>query len=179
MALTPVEIRHLTPPRARFGGYRTEPTEKLLEEITASFEDVWRERADLADKVEQLETDLVRFRELESLLRTTLVSAEQASAQMRNQARRETELILSEAHAEAREIQRRAIAENERLAHETRRLRAQLVDALSALEEPVPAGAMEKTEQPPAATEQDEDTAEERSWYGYASGGAVPDADAA
>jgi cell division initiation protein len=83
MALTPVEIRHLTPPRTAFGGYRTGPTEKLLEDIAASFEDVWRERADLADKVEQLETDLVRFRELESLLRTTLVAAEQASAQMR------------------------------------------------------------------------------------------------
>src|SRR5712691_9911924 len=120
MALTPVEIRHLTPPRATFGGYRAGPTDRLLEEIAVSFEDVWRERADLADKVEQLETDLVRFRELESLLRTTLVSAESASAQLRDQARREAELILSEAHAEAREIQRRAIAENERLAHASR-----------------------------------------------------------
>ena len=106
MALTPVEIRHLTPPRTTFRGYQAAATEKLLEEIAASFEDVWRERADLADKVEQLETDLVRFRELENLLRTTLVSAEQASAHTRDQARREAELILSEAHAEAREIQR-------------------------------------------------------------------------
>jgi cell division initiation protein len=179
MALAPVEIRHLKPPRARFGGYRTEPTEALLEEIAASFEDVWRERADLADKVEQLEADLVRFRELESLLRTTLVSAEQASAQMRDQARREAELILSDAHAEAREIQRRAIADNERLAHETRRVRAQLVDALAALEEPGPAGAAEKVEQPAPTAEQDEDTAEERSWYGFPSENAVPDADAA
>ena len=180
MALTPVEIRHLTPPRARFGGYRTEATDKLLEEITASFEDVWRERADLADKVEQLETDLVRFRELESLLRTTLVSAEQASAQMRDQARHEAELILSEAHAQAREVQRRAHAENERLANDTRRLRAQLVDALAALDEPESAGAVEKPAEPSPAPEQDQGTAEERSWYGYPSGdAAVADADAA
>jgi cell division initiation protein len=176
MALTPVEIRHLMPPRAKIGGYRTGPTESLLEEIAASFEDVWRERADLADKVEQLETDLVRFRELESLLRTTLVSAEQASAEMRDQARREAELILSEAHADAREIQRHALAENERLARESRRLRAQLVDALSALGEPEPESAVE-TEEPPSG--HDEDTADERSWYGFPSGGALPDADAA
>src|SRR5215471_20036158 len=136
MALTPVEIRHITPPRAKFRGYRTAATDKLLEEITVSFEDVWRERADLADKVEQLEADLVRFRELESLLRTTLVSAEQASANTRDQARREAELILSGAHAEAREIQRRAAAENERLQQESRRLRVQLKEALSALGEP-------------------------------------------
>jgi hypothetical protein len=55
---------------------------------------------------------------------------------MRDQARREAELILSEAHAEAREIQRRAVAENERLSLEARRVRAQLIDALSALDEP-------------------------------------------
>jgi hypothetical protein len=49
MALTPVEIRHLTPPRTTFRGYQAAATETLLEEIAASFEDVWRERADLAD----------------------------------------------------------------------------------------------------------------------------------
>jgi len=113
MALTPVEIRHLTPPRTLFRGYSTEATDDLLQDIVASFEDVWRERADLRDKVEQLEADLVRFRELETLLRTTLVSAEQASAQMKEQARREAELILNEANAEARQTQRRAIAEND------------------------------------------------------------------
>lgn len=168
MALTPVEIRHMTPPRTAFRGYRIAPTDKLLEDIAASFEDVWRERADLADKVEQLETDLVRFRELETLLRTTLVSAEQASAQMRDQARQEAELILGNAHAEAREIQRRAHAENERLTHESRRVRAQLVEALSAFDEPGPDGAAAQVE----PTEDTEST-DERSWYG------VPDADAA
>jgi cell division initiation protein len=167
MALTPVEIRHLTPPRTTFRGYKAAATDALLEEIAASFEDVWRERADLADKVEQLETDLVRYRELESLLRTTLVSAEQASAQKRDQARREAELILGEAHAEAREIQRRAIAENERLEQESRRLRLQLQEALSAFGEPEPA---EQEEEP---TPSSDVRAEERSWYG------LPDADAA
>jgi cell division initiation protein len=181
MALTPVEIRHLKPPRATFRGYSTAPTDKLLEEIAVSFEDVWRERADLADKVEQLEADLVRFRELESLLRTTLVSAEQASAQMRDQARREAELILDQAHAEAREVQRRAAAENERLVHASRRLRAQLVEALSALDEPEPTAAAEQEEQPPdgSPAEPETDANEERSWYGYPSETPLPDADAA
>jgi cell division initiation protein len=179
MALTPVEIRHLTPPRTVFRGYKAGPTERLLEEIAASFEDVWRERADLADKVEQLEADLVRFRELESLLRTTLVSAEQASAQMRDQGRREAELILNEAHAEARDVQRRAIAENERLSHESRRLRAQLIDALSALDEPAAAAAVEQGPEPETPAEREADAEAERSWYGYPTGTALPDADAA
>ena len=176
MALTPVEIRHLTPPRTTFRGYRAAATDSLLEEIAASFEDVWRERADLADKVEQLEADLVRFRELESLLHTTLVSAEQASAETRDQARREAALILGEAHAEARQIQRHAIAENERLAHESRRLRAQLEEALSTLGGSEAATA-EKDDEPSA--EQAEDAADERGWYGSPSGPVEQAADAA
>jgi len=163
MALTPVEIRHLTPPRTTFRGYQAAATDQLLEEIAASFEDVWRERADLADKVEQLEVDLVRFRELESLLRTTLVSAEQASAQTRDQAHREAELILTEAHAEAREIQRRAIAENERLERESRRLRLQLQEALAAFGG---AEVAERAQEPETPAEADERSVEERSWYG-------------
>ena len=134
MALTPVEIRHLQPPMG-FMGYKRGHTDRLFDEIAASFEDVWRERADLADKIEQLETDLVRYRELEALLRTTLVSAERASADMREQARREAELILGEAHAEARAVQRTARSENERLATESRKLRAQLRAALDAIEQ--------------------------------------------
>ncbi|MEP6813869.1 MAG: DivIVA domain-containing protein [Actinomycetota bacterium] len=137
MALTPVEIRHLHPSTG-FMGYNRGATDRLLVEIAESFEDVWRERADLADKVEQLEADLVRFRELEGLLRTTLVSAERASAEVKEQARREADLVLGEAHAEARKLQRDAIGENERLVAESRRLRTALRMALETLEDVAP-----------------------------------------
>ena len=138
MALTPVEIRHLAPPRTTFRGYGVAATDRLFEEIAASFEDVWRERADLADKVESLEADLVRFRELEALLRTTLVSAERAAAEMKEQARREADLILGEAHAEARKVQREALGENERLIAESRRLRTAMRLALDSLDDAAP-----------------------------------------
>ena len=135
MPLTPVEIRHMQPPRTLLGGYRRDPTDRLFDEIVGSFEDVWRERADLADKVEHLEAELARFRELESVLRTTLVSAEKAAEQLREQARREAELVLTEVQAQARELQRRAVIENERLVTATRRLRAQLTEAAAVLDE--------------------------------------------
>lgn len=134
MALTPVEILHMTPGTGLLG-YKRAATDRLLADIVASFEDVWRERADLADKVEQLEADLVRYRELESLLRTTLVSAEKASGELKEQARREAELILGEAHAEARAVQRRALSENERLIAETRLLRERLRTVLDLVED--------------------------------------------
>ena len=133
MGLTPVEVRHIRLGRAILG-YSRSAVDGALDEVARSFEDVWRERADLADKVEQLEEDLVRYKELESLLRTTLVSAEKASAEMREQARKEADLIVSEAHADARAVVRRATADRERLAAEAERVRALLRGALSTLE---------------------------------------------
>lgn len=134
MALTPVEIRHLSPPSA-FRGYQRGHTDRLFAEIAASFEDVWRERADLADKVEALEADLVRYKELESLLRTTLVSAERAASDLKEQARREADVILAEAHSEARAVQRRAMSENERLVLETSLLKERLRSVLTVVEQ--------------------------------------------
>lgn len=139
MAMTPVEIHHIRLSRGPLG-YRRRAVDGLLEEIVESFEAVWRERADLADKVEQLESDLVRYRELETLLRTTLISAERAAHELRDQAKREAELIVDEAHAEAREIMRNARGENESLLSETRRARALLRSALAALDEAARAG---------------------------------------
>lgn len=175
MALTPVEIRHMTPGRGLFG-YRTGPTDRLLAEIAESFEDVWRERADLADKVEQLESDLVRYRELESLLRTTLVSAERASAEMKEQARREADLILSEAHAEARAVQRRARAEHERLMSESIRMRGQLTAVLATLEDDPPVEVASEQAGDDEAAEHVEQV--EPTWHGLADAQALADPDA-
>ena len=61
MGLTPVEIRHIRLARRPLG-YTKAGVDETLTEIADSFEVVWRERADLADKVEHLEAELVRYR---------------------------------------------------------------------------------------------------------------------
>jgi cell division initiation protein len=142
VALTPVEIRHFKPTKTLFRGFRRSSVKELLDQIVVSFEDVWRERADLADKVEQLEADLIRFRELEELLRTTLVSAERAAVTLKEQARKEAELILEDARGEARNITRRARGDHDRLVAEVRRMRS-LLRATLALVDDEPAAATE------------------------------------
>ena len=134
MAITPVEIRHIQL-RKGLRGYRAPAVERLLADIAEDFEEVWRQRADLADKVEQLENDLQRHRELEGLLRTTLVSAERSAQELKDQARREADAIVAEAHGEARAVTRRAAAERERLDREVRRIRSLLQAALDSSEE--------------------------------------------
>jgi cell division initiation protein len=134
MGLAPTEIRHIPIGRG-FWGYRRGAVERLLDEIADSYEDVWRGRAELADRVEHLEEELQRHRDLETLLRQTLVSAEAAAEEQREQSRRAAELVVKEAHDEARRITFAASAERERLLGEVRRLRELLRTALSTVEE--------------------------------------------
>ena len=144
MSLTPVEIRHVKLGR-RLGGYDRSATDALLVRIAESFEDVWRDRADLRDEIERLEGELARFRELEVLLRNTLVSAERSADELRAQAHREADVILDEARVKAREIGGGAESNRERVRADIRRLknveaemraeyRAFLVTALDRLE---------------------------------------------
>jgi len=134
MALTPVEIRHIRFKRALIGYQRT-PIDRTIEEVADSFETVWRERADYADRIERLQGELKRHRELETLLRTTLTNAERTAHELKAQARREAALVLEEAHAEARKITRDAVAERERLGAETHRIKALLGAALDAVDD--------------------------------------------
>jgi cell division initiation protein len=134
MTITPVELRHI-PLKRGLWGYRRLAVDRLIEEIEESFEEVWRERADYADRIEQLQSELARHRDLEALLRTTLVSAEKSAHELKAQAKREADLVLEEAHAEARETTRAAAAERERLLAEARKIRALLEAALDAAED--------------------------------------------
>jgi cell division initiation protein len=150
MSLTPVEVRHQQLKRGLFG-YRRRGVDDLMTDIADSFEAVWRERADLMDRVEVLEADLARHVELEGLLRSTLISAERAAQEQRERARREADTILGEAHAEARTVTRESRSEKERLDAEARRIASLLRSALAMVEE----SAEEAAQPTPTADEPD------------------------
>ena len=124
MTITPVEIRHVKLRRGLLG-YSRAATGELLDQIVQSYENAWRGRADLEDQVERLEAELARFRDLERLLRDTMMSAERAAESLRADARREYDVLLQEGRVKAREIVAEAEDERERLRAEVRRLQAQ------------------------------------------------------
>lgn len=123
MSLTPVEIRHVKLPRRPLG-YGRGAVEALLADVVASYEDVWRDRADLRDELERLEAEVARYKELDVLLRNSLVSAERAADELRAQAGKEADTIVEEARVRARDIVALAEAERERVRTDVRRLKA-------------------------------------------------------
>ena len=137
MPLTPVEIRHIQLKRGLFG-YRKGAVHRMMDDIADSFEAVWRERSQLIERVDELETEVTRHVELEGLLRSTLVSAERASQDLKEAARREADVIMTEANAEARKVLRDAITEKEQVMGDVRRVQALLRSALAVVDEGAP-----------------------------------------
>lgn len=134
MRYTPVELRHVKLGRS-WRGYTRHETDKLLEDVADSFEDVWRERGELTDKLHDVQKTLDEVKQREALLASTLVSAERAAVEAKEAARREADLIVAEAHGEARSVMRAAQAERERLFAEARRVETLLRAALGMVEE--------------------------------------------
>src|SRR5205085_4228993 len=134
VAYTPVELRHITLERG-LRGYKRRAVDQLVSDIADSFEDVWRERADLADRVEQLESEVQHHRERNALLSNTLIVAERAASVAREDAHRRADQVVAEAHSEARAITRAAMAEREQVLADAHRVRALLRSALAVVEE--------------------------------------------
>jgi len=116
-------------------GYKKDEIDKLLDDVASSFEVVWSERGELTDKLEDLERLLADVQQRESLLASTLVAAEKASAEVRDAAKHEAELIVAEAHHDARAVTRAAHGERDRLFADVRRIETLLRAALGMVEE--------------------------------------------
>ena len=135
MRYTPVELRHVRLGRSLFGGYKRAETDVLLSDVADSFEDVWRERGEIADRLEDVERHLDEVKQRETLLASTLIAAERTAVEAVESAKREAEVIIAEAHQESRSITRAAQGERDRLFTESRRVETLLRAALGIVSE--------------------------------------------
>ena len=117
----------------------------------------------LDEKVEAMEKQLAELRQREALLTQTLMAAERAATEVREQAKRQAEVILAEAHQEARLVTRGAQGEKDRLVAERKRVETLLRSALGMIEEASVAPTTRSSDSAPTstgATEATERTAE-------------------
>ncbi|SMB94434.1 cell division initiation protein [Thermanaeromonas toyohensis ToBE] len=116
MVLTPLDINKKEFRRS-FRGYSCPEVDEFLEQLLRDYTQVFRENQELRDKVLRLQEELERFTRLENTLKETLVVAQRAAEETRENARRESEALLKETEAKAQEIMNQAlnkVAEAER-----------------------------------------------------------------
>jgi cell division initiation protein len=129
MPISPSELRSVQI-RLALRGYDREAADRLLGEVADSYDEIVAERDRLTRRVQELEAEVDRLRELHDLETVLRSALERSGAEMKETAARQAELVVREATDEARLITSTARAERELLDREMHRLRTVLREAL-------------------------------------------------
>ena len=123
---TPLEIQKREFSR-RWRGLDPVEVQTFLSDVAEDMESLARENMGLETRIRSLETENDEHRERERILKQTLLSAQQASEDIRSAARKEGELIVREAQDSAEKLTHNALqrsAEIEKAIHELKVQRA-------------------------------------------------------
>lgn len=99
--ITPLDIENKKFSKRALNGYSTEEVDDFLDELTIDYEKIYKEVAEKREKVEKLNTELMKYRQMESTLQNTLLMAQTAAEDVKNEAKAQADKILSEAQIAA------------------------------------------------------------------------------
>lgn len=100
MRITPLDIQQKQFPM-RFRGFDVEEVYAFLEVVREQMEDLLRENALLKEQVQRAENQIKEYRDMETTLRETLMTAQQMVEDYKTNARKEAELLIREADLKA------------------------------------------------------------------------------
>jgi cell division initiation protein len=100
MRITPLDIQQKQFPM-KFRGFDVEEVYSFLEIIREEMEDLLRENANVKENVQRMENQLKEYRDMETTLRETLLTAQQMVEDYKTNARKEAELLVKEAELRA------------------------------------------------------------------------------
>jgi cell division initiation protein len=100
MRITPLDIQQKQFPM-KFRGFDVEEVYAFLEVIREEMEDLLRENASLKESVQRTENQIKEYKDMETTLRETLLTAQQMVEDYKTNARKEAELIAKEAELKA------------------------------------------------------------------------------
>ncbi len=107
MRITPLDIQQKQFPM-KFRGFDVEEVFAFLEVIREEMEDLLRENASLKENAQRTENQIKEYRDMETTLRETLLTAQQMVDDYKTNARKEAELIVKEAELKADTLIREA-----------------------------------------------------------------------
>lgn len=114
MKLTPLDIRRKEFKRS-LRGYAGQEVDVFLDEVADEFERVFREHAEMRDRLQPLEEQLESQAQMKAAIEKTLVTAQVQADQVLANARKESELIMRAAELKARDIARESYSETQRV----------------------------------------------------------------
>jgi cell division initiation protein len=107
VSITPNEISNKDFKRV-FRGYDIDEVDEFLEQIVDDYEKIYKENLSLKEKITSLNEKIEHYANIESTLQNTLVLAQKAADQAKDNSKRDSELIIKDAQEAANNIIRKA-----------------------------------------------------------------------
>jgi len=125
MKITPLDIQQQQFKGKLFGGLNPDEVDSFLQTVAHEMENLNRENTILKEQVQKAAADAEAFVQRERDLRDTLLAAQKISEEMKNNARKESELTIAEAEVQAEKIVADAESRLIQLKNEIQELRMQ------------------------------------------------------
>ncbi|MFE4711249.1 MULTISPECIES: DivIVA domain-containing protein [Bacillales] len=124
MPLTPLDIHNKEFSR-RLRGYDEDEVNEFLDQVIKDYESVIRENKELQNQLLALQERLDHFVNIEETLSKTIIIAQEAADEVKNNSKKESQLIIKEAEKNADRIINEALSKSRRISIETEELRKQ------------------------------------------------------
>ncbi|MCF8010604.1 MAG: DivIVA domain-containing protein [Clostridiales bacterium] len=100
--LTPLDVQNKEFRRA-LRGYNEEEVDEFLDQLAQDYEWIYMENERLKEKLEDIESGIKRYEEMEQTIKDTLVMAQKNSDELRENTQKETEVMVNEARQKAQQ----------------------------------------------------------------------------
>jgi len=124
MPLTPLDIHNKEFSRS-FRGYDEDQVNEFLDQIIKDYEALIRENKELQNQVAALQERVNHFATMEETLSKTIIVAQETADEVKNNAKKEAQLILKEAEKNADRIINESLAKARKIALEMEELKKQ------------------------------------------------------
>lgn len=136
MKITPLDIQQQQFKGKMFGGLDQDDVDAFLQSVAAEMENLVRENSELKEQAARQSREMLDIAEKERELREVMLSAQRITEDMKGNARKEADLIVSEAELKAEKIvadAERQLGELKARIEEVRRQKVQFETSLKSL----------------------------------------------
>lgn len=124
MALSPIDIHNKEFTRV-FRGYEEDEVNDFLDQLIKDYEGVIRDNTQKGTKISELEEKLEHFNDIEDTMKNTIFTAQESAEDVRENATKESKLIVKEAEKNADRIINDALAKSREIQLEIESLKKQ------------------------------------------------------
>lgn len=100
--ITPLDIENKKFGKQMMNGYNVDEVDDFLDELTVDYERLYKENAELKKNADELNSNVGKYKNIESTLQNTLIMAQTTADELKNAAKQQAEQIIKDAEYTAR-----------------------------------------------------------------------------